>query len=367
MRIPFARSTAGAAVLLGCACAASAAAQAPPCGEQDLATAPRVSFADGRISMLPPPGTTVFPAAETPRHELVVSGGMDATFITAWRSDWGADPAAAEQLAEYIALQHPHIRWLRRDTVEMNGARWLRFQYNYLLQGEHPIYGQHYATTFQGRGVHVEGSVPAHNEERIAHLQASAATLQVRDCTLPPSTAQALAAAVRLPAGMCRQGQVRIYPDPREPRRVETAAGRISLVPPEGFQARSIPPRPNAPTRTTLAFSNSAGAMISVMEGGALPPVDSVAEIMAASMARNIDEVIAQGVVEVRGTRWGRLEFIGNLNSRRVHSVHYMSPFQGRGVVVAFTSLADDLEARAQLAQSAASLELADCVLGPPR
>jgi hypothetical protein len=128
---------------------------------------------------------------------------------------------------------------------------------------------------------------------------------------------------------------------------------------------RSIPRRPNALTSTVLAFSNDAGAMISVMQGGTLPPVDSVADAMAAAMAPKIDEVIGSGVVDLGGTRWGRLEFMGRLDDDRVHSVHYMAPFQGQGVVVAFTSRAGDPELRAQLARSAASLEMADCALVP--
>ena len=361
MRLP--PSLAGALMLLGCVCAVSAAAQPAPC-EENPAPPPRVSVAEGRISLLPPPETEVFPT-ENPRFALVLTGGMDATFVSIWFSEWGADAAAAERLAEYIELRAPDVQWIVRDTVELGGARWLRFHYTRRLH-EHLVYEQHYATTFQGRGVHVVGTVPAHNQERIAQLQSSAATLQVRDCA-PPATALAAQPPAPAQAGMCRPEQVRIYPDPRDPRRVETAGGLISLVPPEGFRARSIPPRPNAPTRTLLAFSNDAGAMVTVMQGGPLPPVDSVADIMAASMARHIDQVIDRSVVEVGGTRWGRLEFTGRLNGRPVHNLQLMSSLQGQGIVVAFTSPADDEEARARLAASAASLQMADCTLVRPQ
>ncbi len=353
-------------MLAGWVCAASAAAQPapPPCGEEDLAAPPRVSIAGGRISLLPPPGLQVHPPAMTPRHELLLLNAYDATFVSVWRSDWGADPAAAERLGEFIELHAPEIQWIVRDTLEVGGTRWFRFHYTRRLLGEHLIYEQHYATTFQGRGVHVAATVPAHNEERIAQLQRIASTLQVRDCALPAGT-EAAPPAVQAGAGTCRPGQVRSYPDAAEPRRVETAGGLISLVPPEGFRARSIPPRPGAPTRTVLAFSNDAGAMIGVMEGSALPPVDSVADIMAGAMARSIDEVLGSDVVEQGGTRWGRLEFTGRQNGNQVHSVHYMAPFQGKGVVVTFTSPIGDADVQAQLARSAATLEMADCTLVP--
>lgn len=364
MRFQLGRSLASAAGLLGCLCAVPAAAQpAPPqpCGGEELAPAPRVSIAGGRISMLPPPGMEAFPGGPVPRYELALANAMDAAFVFAWHSRWGADPAAAEHLAQHIELQSPEITWLVRDTVEMGGARWLRFHYTRRLEGQHLIYEQHYATTFQGRGVHVVANVPAHNQEAVAQLQRSASSLQVRDCALPAGTSLAV-----LQPGMCRPGQVGTFPDPEEPRRVETAGGRISIVPPEGFRPRSIPPRPNGRSRTLLAFANDAGAMITVVQGGPLPPVDSAADAMAAGMARSIDEVIGRGVAEVGGTRWGWLEFTGRMGPDRVHNLQYMAPFQGQGVVY-FTSAPGDPELRAQMARSAASLKMADCALTPGR
>ncbi|MFL5542632.1 MAG: hypothetical protein ACJ8J0_26850 [Longimicrobiaceae bacterium] len=370
MNIPFRRLAARVAVL-AFAWTAEAAAQParPPCepGElrAQLATnPPRASIAGGRVSLMPPPGLSARPPDGA--YEIVLAG-PDGTVVLAWSSKWAPDPGSPESsklLSEYIELRSPEIEWIRRDTVEISGTRWLRFEYTRRIAGEYVLYEQHYATAFQGRGVHVRMTTNAVNEPRRAELMASAATLQVRDCALPEDSA----APAPPPAapGTCDRGQLRSYPDPAAPRRVETSGGVISLVVPEGMRARSIPRRPNAASWTPLAFSDDAGTFITVMTGPPLGPVESLADAMATGMASNIGEVIRKDVVEQGGTRWARLEFTGQLGGERIYNLQYMASFGNRGFVVAFRTRADTPEARARLAASAATLEMENCVENRP-
>ena len=367
MKTPFRRLPACAAVL-AFAWTAEGAAQAarPPCDPTELrahlaANPPRASIAGGRVSLMPPAGLSARPP-DGP-YEMLLAGS-DATIVLAWFSDWAPDPGSPESsalLSEYIELRSPEIEWLRRDTVEISGTRWLRFHYTRRMAGEYVLYEQHYATTFQGRGVHVRLMTNAANEPRRAELAASAATLQVRDCALPEDSAPP--APPPAAPGVCDPGQLRSYPDPAAPRRVETNGGVISLVVPEGMRARSIPRRPNAQSWTPLAFSDDAGTDITVMTGPPLGPVESLADAMATGMARNIGEVIRKDVVEQGGTRWARLEFTGQLGGDRIYNLQYMASFGNRGFVVAFRTRADTPEARARLAESAATLEMENCVL----
>lgn len=366
MKTPFRRLAAGGAVL-AFAWTAEAAAQParPPCDQGELraqlaANPPRASMAGGRVSLVPPPGLSARPPDGA--YDLVLAG-PGGTVVIAWPSRWAPEPGspeAAELLSEYIELRSPDIEWLRRDTVEISGTRWLRFHYTRRIAGEYELYEQHYATAFQGRGVHVRMTTDARDEPRRAELMASAATLRVRDCALPEDSAVPAPPA----PGVCDRGRLRSYPDPAAPRRVETSGGVISLVVPEGMRARSIPRRPNALSWTPLAFSDDAGAFISVMTGPALGPVESLADAMAASMANNIGEVIRKDVVEQGGARWARLEFTGQLGGERIYNLQYMASFGNRGFVVVFRTRADTPEARARLAASAATLEMENCA--PP-
>jgi hypothetical protein len=366
MRAPVRRLAVRAAVLMGCAWTAPAAAQATCDGAQPAADPGRVAIAGGRVSLVPPPQLTrdTSPAALF-RHEMFLSS-FDATFVTVRYSDWAPDPgspAAAELLAQYIELRSPDIEWIRRDVVELEGTRWLRFEYTYRLVGTHLFHVHHYAAAVQGRGVHVELKTPPRNVERVAQLASSAATLRVRDCPPAETAAESARPAAQAAAGVCRREDLGSYPNPADPRRVETPDGRVSLVPAEGMRAVGIPPRPNAPTTTPLAFSDDSGTSISVMVGGQLPPVDSAADVMAAALGPKVGEVIGRGVVDVGGTRWARLEFTGQMEGTPIYNLQYMTPYQGRGVVVSFLARADGPEARARLARSAATLKLVDCAL----
>lgn len=366
MKTPSPRLAACAAAL-AFAWTAEAAAQParPPCDQGELrahlaANPPRASIAGGRVSLMPPPGLSARPL-DGPYEMLLAAG--DATIVLAWYSEWAPDagsPESAELLSEYIELRSPEIEWLRRDTVEISGTRWLRFHFTRRMAGEFVLYEQHYAAAFGGRGVHVRMMTNAVNEPRRAELMASAATLQVRDCALPEDSAPPAPPSA---PGACDPAQMRSYPDPAAPRRVETNGGAVSLVVPEGMRARSIPRRPNAASWTPLAFSDDAGTDITVMTGPALGPVESLADAMATGMARNIDEVIRKDVVEQGGTRWARLEFTGQLGGERIYNLQYMASLGNRGFVVAFRTRADTPEARARLAASAATLEMEDCVL----
>lgn len=366
MKTPFPRLTARAAVL-AFAWTAEAAAQPAraPCDQAELrahlaANPPRASIAGGRVSLMPPVGLSAQALDGT--YEMVLAG-PGGTVVLAWSSDWAPEPGspeAAELLSRYIELRSPDIEWLRRDTVEISGTRWLRFHYTRRIGGEYELYEQHYATAFQGRGVHVRMTTDARDEPRRADLMASAATLQVRDCALPEDSAVPAPPAA---PGVCDPGQLRSYPDPADPRRVETSGGVVSLVVPEGMRARSIPRRPNAASWTPLAFSDDAGTDITVMTGPALGPVESLADAFATSMARSIGEVIRKDVVEQGGTRWARLEFTGQLGGQRIYNLQYMASFGNKGFVVAFRTRADTPQARARLAESAATLEMEDCVL----
>jgi len=363
MKTPFRRLAVRVAVL-AFAWTAEAAAQParPPCDQGELraqlaASPPRVPMAGGRVSLVPPPGLSARPLDGT--YDILLAGS-DGTVVLAWTSDWAPDPGSPESsklLTEYIELRSPEIEWIRRDTLEIAGTRWLRFQYTRRIGGEYVLYEQHYATALQGRGVHVKMMTNAVNEAVRAQLMASAATLQVRDCALPEDSAVPAPTA----PGACGPGQSRSYPDPRDPRRVETSGGVVSLVVPEGMQARSVPRRPNAASWTPLAFSDDAGALITVMIGPALGPVESLADAMATGMAGNIGEVIHKDVVEQGGTRWARLEFTGQLGGERIYNLQYMASFRNRGFVVAFRTRADTPEARARLAASAATLEMETC------
>ncbi|HEX8692278.1 MAG TPA: hypothetical protein VF746_07660 [Longimicrobium sp.] len=367
MKTPFRRLAARAAVL-AFAWTAEAAAQParPPCDQAELrahlaATPPPASIAGGRVSLVPPPGLTALPPDGV--YDLVLAG-PGGTVVIAWSSAWAPEPGspgAAELLSRYIELRSPDIEWLRRDTVQISGTRWLRFHYTRRMAGEYQLYEQHYATAFQGRGVHVRMTTDARDEQRRAQLMASGETLQARDCSLPDDAA---APAPPAAPGVCDRGRMRSYPDPADPRRVETSGGAVSLVVPEGMRARSIPRRPNASTWTPLAFSDDSGTSITVMTGPALGPVESLADAMAASMGPNIGEVIRKDVVEQGGTRWARLEFTGQLAGKPVYNLQYMASLGNKGFVVAFRTRADTPEARARLAESAATLEMEDCV--PP-
>jgi hypothetical protein len=207
MSLSCGRLAARAAALLALAWGVPAAAQETShspvaavfraCTEAQLRADPqRVSVADGRVSLVPPPGMRALTAAEIEqrpageRGDLVLVGDEGSTSIAVWFM--GSAPAAGSPAANLYAIRMEYLgraaggmRWNRRgETVELGGARWLAFDYSHRL-GPATRYVQQYATGFQSGGVMVKLTTTSSDRERRAALAASAATLRVHDCHLP--------------------------------------------------------------------------------------------------------------------------------------------------------------------------------------
>jgi hypothetical protein len=185
-----------AAALLAAAWATAAQAQAArSCDSAQfarlLAQPGRVSFAGGRVSLVPPPGVRLLSPAERERLRdepgdviLVDSAG---TSIALWVT--GSIPTrqivlGAAYTVEGMALGAGEFRWVRRgEPVSLGGARWwlLEFERQGARGREHVW---QYITGFRTGGLVVRFVTPVRGPGR-RPTAASISTLRLHDCELP--------------------------------------------------------------------------------------------------------------------------------------------------------------------------------------
>lgn len=197
MRSRYRRSVLRTAALLACTCATAGRAQEPAaraCDPAQLTVQPeRVSFAGGRVSLVPPPGVRVLTALERegrPAGERadVVLADSAGTSIALSLGEGGMPSRQVIQGVTYFveaaATSAGDFRWVRPgEQVNLGGARWWLLEFE--LQGATgPQHVWQYITGFQGRELGVRFVTPVRGPGR-RPTAASVATLRLHDCALP--------------------------------------------------------------------------------------------------------------------------------------------------------------------------------------
>jgi hypothetical protein len=208
MRVSILRSATCTAVLLAAVWATSSAAQRPSrgaaaarsqprtCAYDELQTQPavegpqRVAAAGGRVSLVPPEGLRLLTRAEAEEVfgdvELAIADEREAAAMSLALADFAPDVDSPEFRAdmERRAWASGSVSsWIGTEVVELGGARWLRLEYTGRLDGSENR-SQVYMTGFQGGALVM--MLLALEPEWMPRLVTSAATLEVRDCKLPP-------------------------------------------------------------------------------------------------------------------------------------------------------------------------------------
>ncbi|HEU4453982.1 MAG TPA: hypothetical protein VFR81_13025 [Longimicrobium sp.] len=201
MRAPFRHSILRTAVLLASAWSASAAAQAPastpapaaracdPAELRALATRPRASMFDGRVSLVPPAGLPAFNPPAATGEELVFLGPSGTSVILSMGDL--AEPGELDRFKDELTRSVPGLKWISRgEMVELGGVRWERVEYTGDIVGIQQ-HSEVYIAPFQGRSLTLSVTyAPASQRARWkAALDRSVATLRVRDCALPGESA----------------------------------------------------------------------------------------------------------------------------------------------------------------------------------
>lgn len=160
-----------------------------PCTEAALrasaasARPPRVSLAQGRVSLVPPEG---LPQDTDPRVEergeveFMLPG--EASF-TASHMDYPVTRAQMRALMEEMA-EGGEIRWSSRTPVEIGGVRWEHLAYTGVIFRA-AQQTEIFIAPFQGGTLMVNASTTPSTESRWRpRMAASIASLEVRDCRL---------------------------------------------------------------------------------------------------------------------------------------------------------------------------------------
>jgi hypothetical protein len=158
----------------------------------------------------------------------------------------------------------------------------------------------------------------------------------------------------------CTEQALREHVAAARPARASMAEGRVSLVPPEGLPLVDYP---NVEERG-LFFMVAPGTSIDV----SLLDDSVSASQYQRLVAPEFGEAVEWGrieLVEIGGVRWERLGLTGDIVGIEQRTEIYVTPFQGRTLMVNATvaPASDERRWRPRLKASIASLEVRNCRL----
>jgi hypothetical protein len=151
----------------------------------------RVSFADGRVSFVPPPGfqsltqeqiEKKYPNANAPQHVFAnetQSVSVAVNFSPA-RISPSQLPGLKESLEQAFSRMTPGLQWQTKEFLEINGTRWIHFKFtSNAIDTE--IQNDMYVTSFDGKALFFNfNSTVGEYEEAKSILEESVNSIKVR-------------------------------------------------------------------------------------------------------------------------------------------------------------------------------------------